>query len=77
MQAHFRRICSRRGAKKAAVAVGHSLFVRCFELIAQGTTYLELGGTYFDQRRKDSVARRMVKRLEGLGYAVTLTPKAA
>lgn len=77
MQAHFRRVRSRRGAKKAAVAVGHSLFVRCFELVAHGTEYAELGGDYYDQRRKDAVTRRMVQRLEELGYAVTLTPKAA
>jgi transposase len=77
MQAHFRRVCSRRGAKKAAVAVGHSLFVRCLELVRQGTEYRDLGGAYFDQRRKDIVARRMVKRLEDLGFDVTLNPKAA
>lgn len=77
MQAHFRRIRFRRGAKKAAVAVGHSLFVRCFELVAQGTQYRELGGTYFDQRRTDSIARKMVKKLEELGFEVNLNPKAA
>ena len=77
MQAHFRRICSRRGAKKAAVAVAHSLFIRCFELVAHGTRYAELGGTFYDQRRKDAITRRIVKRLEDLGYAVTLAPKAA
>jgi len=77
MQAHFRRICSRRGAKKAATAVAHSLFVRCFVITNTGECYRELGPTYFDQRRKDAVTRRMVNRLEQLGFQVTLTPKAA
>ena len=77
LQAHFRRIRSHRGPKKAAVAVGHSLFVRCFQLVADGTEYFDLGGTYYDERRKERVARRMVQRLQDLGYAVTLAPKAA
>jgi transposase len=77
MQAHFRRICARRGAKKAAGAVAHSLFVRCYQMVATGSEYNELGGTYFDQRRKDAVRNRLVKRLEGLGYHVTLAPQAA
>ena len=72
MQAHFRRIGSRRGLKKAAVAVGHSLFVRCVELTRRGTEYHELGATYFDQRKKDAVTNRLVRRLESLGYAVDL-----
>lgn len=76
MQAHFRRLRARRGAKKAAGAVAHSLFVRCFQLVATGAAYQELGGAYFDERKKEAVARRMVKRLEGLGYNVTLMPAA-
>lgn len=51
--------------------------MRCFELVAQGTQYAELGGAYFDQRRKDAVTRRMVKRLEELGFDVNLKPRAA
>ncbi|MBI3972058.1 MAG: hypothetical protein HY332_12275 [Chloroflexi bacterium] len=35
-----------------------------------------LGGDYFDRRNKDTLARRMIKRLSSLGYAVTLTPAA-
>lgn len=77
LQAHFRRICSRRGAKKAAVAVAHSLFVRCFLIATRGTTYLEPGGAYFDDRQKNAVTKRMVKRLNDMGYDVTLNPKAA
>jgi hypothetical protein len=48
----IRRIRTRRGPKKAAVAVAHSLFVRCFMLAKTGQVYRELGSTYFDERRK-------------------------
>jgi transposase len=77
MQAHFRRIQVRRGPRKAAVAVAHSLFVRCFLLVARGGEYHELGGNYFDERRRDRVAHRLVRRLEGMGYKVSLGAEAA
>jgi transposase len=34
--------------------------------------YRELGGDYFDKQRPDTTAKRLVKRLERLGSAVTL-----
>lgn len=74
MQAHFRRLCTRRGAKKAALAVGHSLFVRCVEMTRNATDYEELGATYFDQRKKQAVTSRLVRRLQSLGFAVDLRP---
>jgi transposase len=77
MQAHFRRICTRRGAKKAAGAVAHSLFVRCFLIATGNVEYRELGGTYYDERHMEAVKRRLVHRLEDLGYQVALTPTAA
>ena len=76
-QAHFRRIQVRRGPRKAAVAVAHSLFVRCFLLVARGGEYQELGANYFDERRKDQVTRRLVRRLEAMGYKVSLNAEAA
>jgi transposase len=77
MQAHYRRIRSRRGPKKAAVAVAHSLFVRCFMLAKTGQEYRELGSTYFDERRKQAIAKRLLGRLKQLGYEVSVTSNAA
>jgi transposase len=77
MQAHFRRIRAHRGPKKAAVAVAHSLFVRCFMLVAKGTPYHELGATFFDERRKEAVTNKLVRRLQELGYEVALKTNAA
>jgi hypothetical protein len=38
--------------------------------------YQDLGTAYFDQREQHRVERRLVQRLERLGYEVTLQPRA-
>jgi len=42
-------------------------------LLQRGTTYAELGGTYFDARQRQRVQQRLVRRLEQLGFTVTVT----
>jgi hypothetical protein len=59
------------------VAVGHSILVIAYHLLRDGTTYDDLGPTYFDERERTAVEHRLVRRLEGLGYRVTLQPTAA
>lgn len=76
-QALYRRLASRRGRQRAAVAVGHSLLVTGYHLITRQTTYEDLGGNYFDERDREAVKRRALRRLEKLGYQVQLTPLAA
>lgn len=41
-----------------------------------GVVYLDLGGDYFDRRDKKRAAQRLVKRLQNLGYTVTLEEAA-
>ena len=74
--AQYARLAARRGAKRAAVAVGHTILVIAHHLLRDGTVYEDLGATYFDQRDRTAVERRLVRRLETLGYAVTLQPAA-
>ena len=76
LAAQYRRLAARRGAKRAAVAVAHSLLVIVYALLTQEVTYHELGGQYFDERDRQVVQRRLVHRLEALGYAVSLQPTA-
>ena len=75
--AQYRRLSTRRGPKKAVVAVGHSILVVVFHLLARGTAYHDLGPLYFDERDRDAVRRRLVGRLEKLGYTVTTQHAAA
>jgi transposase len=74
LAAQYRRLAARRGAKRAAVAVAHSLLVMIYALLTQRLTYHELGSQYFDERDRQAVERRLVHRLEALGYTVSLAP---
>jgi transposase len=70
--AQHRRIASRRGVKRATMAVAHTQLCICWELLKHGQCYQDLGRDYFDRLNEDRVKRQLVKRLEGLGYRVNL-----
>jgi len=75
LAAQYRRLTARRGTRKAAVAVGHSILVSVYHLLSHDCPYVDLGPTYFEQR-DPRAQRRLVHRLEALGYNVQLTPLA-
>lgn len=77
LSAQYRRLAARRGAKKATIALGHSILVIIYHLITEETDYQELGSNYYDERDRQAVQRRLVRRLEQLGYEVVLTPPHA
>lgn len=69
----YHRLIPRRGKKKAAIAVAHSILVIAYHLLkSPGTTYIELGARYFDERDKEKLKHRLVHRLQGLGFSVSL-----
>ncbi len=74
LSAQFRRLVIRRGGKKAIIAVGHTLLVIVYHVLADEKDYEELGGNYFDTRDRQAVQKQLVRRLEKLGFEVTLTP---
>lgn len=76
LSAQYHRLAARRGGKRAVVAVAHTLLVIVYHLLNRGESYTELGGNYFDERHRWQVERRLVRRLEGLGYAVCLQAAA-
>ena len=75
LSAQYRRLASRRGKKRALVAVGHTVLVMIYHLLREGTTYAELGADYFDRLDTDRLTRTLVRRLERLGHEVVLKPK--
>ena len=77
LAAQFHRLTARRGRKKAAVAVAHTILVIVYHLLTRGTLYQDLGVRYFDERDRRAVERRAIRRLEGLGYKVSLEPAVA
>ena len=72
LSAQYHRLAARRGKKKAAVAVAHSILVISYHLLKDGTDFHDLGGDYFDRRDQDALERRLVQRLEALGNKVSL-----
>jgi transposase len=73
--AQYRRVAARRGAKRAAVAVAHTILVMVYALLSgEQASYHDLGGQSFDERDRHAVQRRLVHRLEALGYTVSLEP---
>jgi transposase len=74
LSAQFHRLLLRRGGKKAIIAVGHTLLVIVYHVLKDEKDYQELGGNYFDEWDRQAVQKRLVHRLEKLGYDVALTP---
>jgi transposase len=74
----FHRLRARRGDKRAAVAVAHSILIVVYHLLADPeAVYTELGADYFTKRNPEQEQRRAVRKLETLGFTVTLTPAQA
>ena len=72
LSSQYHRLAARKGAKRAAVAVAHTIIVIAYHLLLRGTTYQDLGYNYLDERDKSAAVRRAVKRIESLGYRVSL-----
>ena len=70
----YRRIASRRGAKRAAMAVAHSILVIIYHVLLEQKPYQDLGSNFFDERDRQAVEKGLVRRLERLGYRVDLQP---
>jgi transposase len=74
LQAQYHRLRGRRGAKKAVCAVAASILTAAYHMLKGGTAYRDLGPDHFDRRSKEVQARRLLRRLADLGYAVELAP---
>ncbi len=74
--AQFWRLARRIGKKKAAVAVGHSILVIAWHLLADDADYRDLGGEYFVKRDAERARSRAISQLQALGYRVTLEAAA-
>lgn len=73
----YHRLASRRGKKRAMVAVARSLLVVIYHVLIFHEPYRELGGSYFDERKKEGLVKSLVQRLQNLGYQAELQPLPA
>lgn len=72
----YHRIGARRGKRRAAVAVAHSLIIIIYHLLKSGRPFEDLGYRYLDERQAARATQRYVRMLANLGYTVTLEPAA-
>ena len=76
LTALFYRVAAHAGMKKAAVAVAHRVLMLAYYIIRDGTQYQEAGGDVYDRRNPQRTAKRLVRRLQRIGFEVTLKPGA-
>ena len=68
----FHRLKARRGAMRAALAIAHKILVSAYHMLAKGLPYRDLGEAYLDQIGQSRTVANLKRRLERLGYHVTL-----
>lgn len=67
----YKRIAARRGKKRAAIAVAHSMLIVVYHMISKRQPYQELGQDHFDKLNSQYRAKKLINQLESLGYTVT------
>lgn len=77
LAAQFHRLARRLGKKKAVVAVSHSVVVILYHVLSTKHPYTDLGGDYFEKLDTTHLQQHHTRRLEQLGYTVTLPPQGA
>jgi len=73
----FRRVMVHRGKKRALIAVAHSVLVIAWHMLTDHRPHQDLGPDYFERSRAEQVKRYYTRKLEHLGYAVTLQTQDA
>lgn len=77
LRALFQRLKSRHGAKKAIIAVAASMLTSIYFMLQRQEPYTDLGPAHFDTRQRNQAARRLIRRLEDLGFRVEVQSAAA
>lgn len=77
LAAQFSRLARRRGKKKAAIAVGHSILVIIYQMLKDNETYDELGHNYFEERDREAIKHSLITRLERMGWKVKVEDPAS
>ncbi|MDP3890648.1 IS110 family transposase [Nocardioides sp.] len=70
--ARYQRLKTRRGAKRALVAIQHDMLVAIWHMAQTGELYNDPGGDYYQRLQPDRARRHAIAQLQRLGYEVTL-----
>jgi len=76
LSSQFRRLATRKGKKRAIVAVGHTILVILFHMLKNHQPYRDLGADYFDRHNAEQIKRTLIRRLERLGLQVSVKPSS-
>jgi transposase len=77
LKAAYHRVAKRRGKKRACLAVGHRILRIAWVLLKKGNAYHEGGPDYYEVTGKDRLKEQLVRRLQKLGYNVSVEEPAA
>jgi len=77
LRAQFLRIKSRRGPKKAILAVAASMLTAAYYMLRDDVEYRDLGPSHFDRYDRNKSISRLVRRLKDLGCRVEIQESAA
>lgn len=73
----YRRLKARRGALRAAVAIGHKILVAAYHMLTNGSGYEDMGASYLDQLNTHRTTSNLIRRLRQMGYDVQISPIVA
>jgi transposase len=76
LSAMYHRVASKRGKKRALIAVARTILQSCYYMIQRGTKYQDLGADYYEKRNPEGLARHLAKRIQKLGFTVTIAKAA-
>ena len=77
LSSQYHRIAARRGANRATVAVAHSILSMVYYILKRKRPYIELGPTYYEERKRDAIIKHSIKKLESLGVSITVNTAAS
>lgn len=77
LKARYHRLAARRGKRRAIIAIGHSMLISIWYMLARHEPYHDLGNDYYDKRKKESKVAYLSKQLAKLGYSVRIEPISA
>jgi transposase len=75
LPALFARLRARRGPKKAIIAVAAAILTAVYWMLRRGTSYQDLGTDYFERTDRERLATKLVRKLDQLGFTVTLAQR--
>jgi transposase len=76
LSTQYRRLVSRKGKKRAVVALSHTILTSAFHMLKNRMQYQDLGNNYFESIKKDYLKRYHINHLKRLGFDVKVEPAA-